>query len=97
MAAALSTYAAGVQQIVLVQGASADRTLENALARDYLPFSIVLRVDANAQRRLSGSLPFIASMAPIEAATAAYVCHRFACRAPVTTVEALHEQLRATA
>jgi len=54
-------------------------------------------VSAERQRPLAGSLPFIASMRPIDGAAAAYVCQRFTCRQPVTTVDALHEQLRATA
>ena len=97
MAAALSAYTAGLQQVVIVAGTSGDRTLERSVAREYLPFAIVLSVDANAKRRLAGSLPFIAAMEPVEGATAAYVCHHFTCRPPVTTAEALHEQLRATA
>jgi len=103
MAAALSTHTAGVQQIVIVDpqaGAgqtSGGEALARAVAREYLPFAIVLRVSAERQRPLAGSLPFIASMRPIDGAAAAYVCQRFTCRQPVTTVDALHEQLRATA
>jgi len=103
MGAALSAHVAGLQQIVIVEpppgagqgGGGAD--LARAVAREYLPFAIVLRVSAERQRSLAGSLPFIASMRPIDGAAAAYVCQRFACRQPVTTVDALHEQLRATA
>jgi hypothetical protein len=103
MAAALSTHTAGVQQIVIVDppvGAgqtSGGEGLTRAVAREYLPFAIVLRVSAERQRSLAGSLPFIASMRPVDGVAAAYVCQRFTCRQPVTTVDALHEQLRATA
>ena len=103
MAAALSTHIAGLQQIVIVDpGPGAGQTsgaddLARAVAREYLPFAIVLRVSAESQRSLAGSLPFMASMRPIDGAAAAYVCQRFICRQPVTTVDALHEQLRATA
>jgi uncharacterized protein YyaL (SSP411 family) len=103
MAAALSTHTAGLQQIVIVdapagagQATGAD-DLARAVAREYLPFAIVLRVSAERHRSLAGSLPFIASMQPVDGAAAAYVCQRFTCRQPVTTVDALHEQLRATA
>ncbi|HZT77194.1 MAG TPA: thioredoxin domain-containing protein [Vicinamibacterales bacterium] len=96
MAAALSAYTATLQQIVLVEGDGAD-ALAGALASEYLPFAIVLRVVPARQRALAASLPFIAGMTPVGGAAAAYVCHHFTCRQPVTTVEALHEQLRATA
>ena len=102
MAAALSTHIAGLQQIVIVDpppgaGQTSGADLARAVAREYLPFAIVLRVSAERQRSLAGSLPFIASMRPIDRAAAAYICQRFTCREPVTTVDALHEQLRATA
>src|SRR5581483_704931 len=96
MAAALSAYTATLQQIVLVEGDGAD-ALAGALASEYLPFAIVLRVVPARQRALAASLPFIAGMTPVGGAAAAYVCHHFTCRQPVTTVEVLHEQLRATA
>jgi len=98
MAAALSAYTATLQQIVLAEGepGSAD-ALGRALADEYLPFAIVLRMDASQRPRLAASLPFVAGMTPIGGQSAAYVCHHFACRQPVTTADALHEQLRATA
>ena len=101
MAAALSAYTATLQQIVIVDGDAGHRGSGDALARvladEYLPFAIVLRVDAARRRALAASLPFVAGMTPVGAASAAYVCHHFACRQPVTTADALHEQLRATA
>jgi uncharacterized protein YyaL (SSP411 family) len=103
MGAALSAHIAGLQQIVIVdppagggQRSTGD-DLARAVAREYLPFAVVLRVPAERQRALAGSLPFIASMRPIDGAAAAYVCQRFTCRQPVTTVDGLHEQLKATA
>ena len=97
MAAALSTYCAGIQQIVVVEGESGDSSLADEIAHDYLPFSIVLRVGPTMKRQLARTLPFVAAMEPVDGATAAYVCHHFRCRQPVTTRDALHEQLRATA
>ena len=97
VAAALSAYTAGLQQIVVAEGASGDPALSRSLASEYLPFAIVLRVDAGRRRGLAASLPFLAGMTPVGDATAAYVCHHFTCRQPVTTADALHEQLRATA
>ena len=96
MAAALSTYTAGVQQIVIAEGEGGD-SLDRAVAMHYLPFTIQLRVTPEAQRALAGSLPFIAAMQPVAGLTAAYVCRDFTCRQPVTTVDALEQELGTTA
>ena len=96
MAAALSTYTAGVQQIVIAEGEGGD-SLDRAVAMHYLPFAIQLRVTPEAQRALAGSLPFIAAMQPVAGLTAAYVCRDFTCRQPVTTVDALEQELGTTA
>ena len=92
MAAALSTYTAGPQQIVIVEG-SGDDALDRTVALSYLPFSIQLRVTPEEQRALAGSLPFLEAMRPVDGATAAYVCRDFTCRQPVTTVDALKQEL----
>jgi uncharacterized protein YyaL (SSP411 family) len=99
MAAALSAFTAGIQQVVLVEGAGApgDDALDRAVALQYLPFSIQLRVTGEGQRALAGSLPFLDAMRPIDGATAAYICRDFSCRQPVTTVEALQQELGTTA
>jgi uncharacterized protein YyaL (SSP411 family) len=96
MAAALSTFIAGLQQIVLVEGEPGDRALERALAMQYLPFAIQLRVTNGGQRALAGSLPFVEGMRPVDGAAAAYVCRDFTCRQPVTTVDALQQAVRIT-
>jgi uncharacterized protein YyaL (SSP411 family) len=96
MAAALSTHLAGVQQIVIAEGEGGD-ALDRAVALQYLPFAIQLRVPAAARKALAGSLPFIAAMQPVAGITAAYVCRNFTCRQPVTTVDALEQELGITA
>jgi uncharacterized protein YyaL (SSP411 family) len=96
MAAALSTYLAGMQQIVIVEGEGGD-ALDRAVSMHYLPFAIQLRVTSQAQGALSGSLPFLASMQPLAGITSAYVCRDFTCRQPVTTVDALEQELGITA
>ena len=96
MAAALSTYLAGMQQIVIVEGEGGD-ALDRAVSMHYLPFAIQLRVTSQAQGALSGSLPFLASMQPLAGITSAYVCRDFTCRQPVTTVDALEHELGITA
>jgi uncharacterized protein len=99
MASALSTYIAGLQQIVVAESSSraaaAEDSLARAIAREYLPFATVLRVADDRRSALAGSLPFVAAMAPVDGRTAAYVCRDFTCRQPVTTVEALQLELRA--
>ncbi len=95
MAAALSAHVAGVQQIVIAEGEGGD-ALDRAVALRYLPFSIQLRVGPEAQRALAGSLPFITAMQPVAGITAAYLCRDFTCRQPVTTVDALEQELGMT-
>jgi len=94
MAAALSTHVAGVQQIVIVGDDRAQ--LEQAVARKHLPFAIVLSLASERQRQLAAMLPFVAAMKPAGGRAAAYVCRDFACRAPVTEVDALDEALGAS-
>jgi len=99
MAAALSTHAAGLQQIVIVDS---DRVQEgddlaSALSRRYAPFAITVRVDGGRQAALGRLLPFVESMKPVDGRAAAYICRDFTCRQPVTSAEALEQELRATA
>jgi uncharacterized protein len=96
MAAALSTWTAGVQQIVITPGESTGASeLERVVASRYLPFAIALTVGGERQRALAAQLPFIAAMQPIGGSPAAYVCRRFACRQPATTAAALSAELSA--
>jgi uncharacterized protein YyaL (SSP411 family) len=98
MAAALSTYLAGIQQIVIVETASEpDRAsdLLRAVALEYLPFAITIHVTPERLRALAASLPFIAAMQPVDGASAAFVCRDFTCRQPVTTADALRGELQA--
>jgi uncharacterized protein YyaL (SSP411 family) len=96
MAAALSTSLAGIQQIVLAEGEGGD-ALDRFVSMHYLPIAIKLRITPDAQRALAASLPFLASMQPLAGVTAAYVCRDFTCRQPVTTVDALEQELGITA
>jgi len=92
MAAALSSYTAGLKQLVIVEG-EGDDSLDRTIALSYLPFVIQLRVTPEGQRALAGSLPFVEAMRPVDGATAAYVCREFTCKQPVTTIEALKQEL----
>jgi uncharacterized protein YyaL (SSP411 family) len=105
MAAALSTYVAGVQQIVIIEGQvgqvgqagqvgqEGSEELERALGRRYLPFAIQLRLTNERQRRLGGSLPFVAAMVPVDGRTSVYVCRDRTCRAPATAIDDLEGAL----
>jgi uncharacterized protein YyaL (SSP411 family) len=99
MAAALSTYTAGVQQIVIVEAEgpevapSSSTQLVRAVALRHLPFALVLRVNAGQRRALAGRLPLVAAMQPVDGATAVYICRNFACEAPVTSIESLERAL----
>jgi uncharacterized protein YyaL (SSP411 family) len=59
MAAALSTYIAGLQQIVIVGSDRKEEAdaLVRGLAEQYLPFAVTLRVDRAGQAALAGILP----------------------------------------
>ena len=95
MAAALSTYVAGVQQIVIV-GDEGRLPLEHAVARRHLPFAVTLGVPSERTRQLVQTLPFVGAMKPVEGKAAVYVCRDFTCRAPVTEIDELNVALGAS-
>ena len=87
MAAALSTYAAGLQQIVIAGDGPGASKLFDVAAGSYRPFSLVLTLGRRG-RALATVAPFLSGMHDHD--RAAYcVCPDFTCRAPVTTPEAL--------
>jgi uncharacterized protein YyaL (SSP411 family) len=92
MAAALSTYTAGMQQVVLVDGQGVEK-LAAAIAQRYLPFAVVLRLTADRQDRLAELMPFVRTMTTVGGAAAAYVCRAFTCRQPVTNVADLDGEI----
>jgi uncharacterized protein YyaL (SSP411 family) len=101
MAAALSTWTAGVEQVVLIgdpgdPGDPGDNDpIGRVVARRYLPFAITLTLTSERQQALAARMPFIAAMQPVGGAAAAYVCRHFTCRQPVTTADALTAELTA--
>ncbi len=96
LAAALSAYHAGFEQIVIV-GSRESRdfaAMRQALSKRYLPFSLVLPIgDVTIQNELARRLAFVESMRSIDGQATAYVCRDFVCREPVTSVVALMEQV----
>jgi hypothetical protein len=93
MAAALSTYWAGLQQIVIV-GEEGRADLERAVGSCYRPFAIALALDDN-QEAVGKVAPWIAAMQPIDNKATAFVCRSFACERPVTSAESLIQNLEA--
>jgi uncharacterized protein YyaL (SSP411 family) len=95
MAASLATYAAGLQQVVIV-GDSGAAALARTVAMHYRPFTISLVLNRAQQAALAPLLPWIGEMTPVNDEAAAYVCRHFSCLAPVTTSAALAQQLNHT-
>jgi uncharacterized protein YyaL (SSP411 family) len=98
MAAALSTYTAGPQQIVIIAGTTGEAdtdgdALERAVADRYLPFATLLRLTRGQQEALADRLPLVAGMQPVAGRATAFVCRNFTCRPPATTVEGLEQEL----
>jgi uncharacterized protein YyaL (SSP411 family) len=98
MLAALSTYHAGMPQVVVAGDAAAPDTaaLFEAVRRRYQPSAIVVPVFADARDALVRVLPWLAGMVTRDGRATAYVCRDFACQAPVQLPEALAAQLTAT-
>jgi uncharacterized protein YyaL (SSP411 family) len=95
MAAAFSSWEAGLRQVVVIGDGPAAHALLDIAATAYSPFTLALLVPPSAAPDLAGVAPLLASMRPVDGAPAAYVCRDFACRAPVTTPAALAAELSA--
>ncbi|MGE5812869.1 MAG: thioredoxin domain-containing protein [Acidobacteriota bacterium] len=96
MAAVLSTYHAGIRQVVLAGsvGAGDTRALRAVVASQYLPFHIVIPA-GDDRASLDSVVPLIGDMQPRDGRATAYVCQDFHCEAPVQEPEALRALLRA--
>jgi uncharacterized protein YyaL (SSP411 family) len=92
MAAALSTSVAGPQQIVVV-GEEDGGPLSRLIGARYLPFALTMRLSDEQQARVSARLPLLASMKRVGGRPAAFVCQKFTCRPPATSVEELEREL----
>jgi uncharacterized protein YyaL (SSP411 family) len=96
MLAALSTYHAGMPQVVLVSdGALRDaEALQDVVRRRYLPTAITVPVNSANRDRLNRVLPWMAAMKARDGRPTAYVCRDFSCQAPTTDHQDLDRQLR---
>jgi uncharacterized protein len=95
MLAALSTYHAGMPQIVIAGPADRDdtRALADVVRSKYLPTALVVSVDPVRQPEMVRVLPWIAGMGMREGRATAYVCRDFTCRAPATDPGVLATEL----
>jgi uncharacterized protein len=96
MLAGLASWHAQRSQVVVVgePGREDAAALFAEIARHYLPFAVLIPVEpGERQTRLAKSMPFIAAMHTQDGRATAFVCRDFACRAPVSTPEALSSQL----
>jgi hypothetical protein len=59
----------------------------------YLPFTVMVPLDAATRGRVAAVLPFTAAMTALDGQAAAYVCRNFACERPVTTAADLRSAL----
>jgi len=99
MLAALSTFHAGVTQVVIVgppDDASTQELMREAVAK-YDPFSVIVPVQPGpSQVQLARMLPFIESMAMRDGRATAYVCRDFTCSDPTNDAAGLAERLSRT-
>ena len=95
MMAALSTYYAGMPQIVIVgeRGADDRSALAQAVRRKYAPTALVVPVTPQQQESLTRVLPWIGAMQAVDGRATAYVCRDFTCQAPTTSPIELAAQL----
>jgi uncharacterized protein YyaL (SSP411 family) len=97
MLAALSTYHAGMPQIVVAGGADAPdtRALTDVVRRHYLPTAVVVPLTGPHRETLAPLLPWTASLRMQDGRATAYVCREFACQMPATSPDELNAQLEA--
>ena len=94
MLAALSSYHAGVSQLVIA-GDVNDRqmvAMMQAAGRQYLPFTVTVPIVPEHRGALQRVLPWTFAFGETTAATA-YVCRNFSCEVPATSLEELRARL----
>ena len=93
--AALSTYHAGVPQVVVAGTSDRDdtRALLDAVRSKYAPSAVLVRLDPAHRPALAALLPWVEAMGMRDGRATAYVCREFACQAPTTDPAALSAQL----
>jgi uncharacterized protein YyaL (SSP411 family) len=98
MMAAASTYRSGVPQVIIVgaREATATAALHRILIACFLPGVVSFVVEPGAhQTAIAERLPWVGAMEMLDGLPTAYLCHEWACQAPVTDPEAFRAQLEA--
>jgi hypothetical protein len=95
MLAALSSYHAGSQQLVIVGDAGAADTdaLQHVARRRYRPSMILIPLRPAHRHALSARLPWLRSLEMREGRATAYLCRGFTCEFPVTSAEELERKM----
>jgi len=70
------------------------QALQHEARRHFLPDAIMVSAAPDQAPGLSRKIPLLADRAAIGGRATAYVCHHFVCNLPVTTPQALAEQLQ---
>jgi uncharacterized protein YyaL (SSP411 family) len=96
MLSALSSYHAGMSQLVIVgePGDPATQAMRDAAGRNYLPFTVTVPIANTHRDGLARVLPWTSAMTPRDGAATAYVCRAFACDAPTSSLAELREKLK---
>jgi uncharacterized protein YyaL (SSP411 family) len=87
MLAALSTYHAGVVQVLITGDVMSPdgRALADVVRQRYAPSAIVIPAVPRHRDVLTRLLPWTAAMGPRDGQPTVYVCRNFACEAPTTS------------
>ena len=95
MLAALSTYHAGMPQVVIVGEPTAADTqaLVRLVSRHYMPSAVIVPIHERHRLELSRLLPWTEALRMRDGRATAYVCRDFTCQAPVSTPEDLAHQI----
>ena len=95
MLAALSTYHAGMSQVVVVGDPTATETqaLMRVVRRHYIPGAVVVPIQETHRQELSRLLPWTQGLRMRDGRATAYVCQDFSCQTPVSAPEDLAGQL----
>jgi uncharacterized protein YyaL (SSP411 family) len=95
MLAALSTYHAGMPQVVIVGEPTAADTqaLMRLVSRHYIPSAVIVPIHEMHRLELSRLLPWTEALRMRDGRATAYVCRDFTCQAPVSAPEDLARQM----
>jgi uncharacterized protein YyaL (SSP411 family) len=95
MLAALSSYHAGMPQIVIVgdRDAADTQALMAVVRARYMPTALVIPLSQAHRPVLAGLLPWTSALQPREGMATAFVCRDFTCQQPATSPEELGPQL----